>query len=92
MESLNEIKSKIQIESEDFTVTPDASGAYVVRFKDEDRTEPLGFFIEESGNFVFRFATTRSADMLIDDDDCIELIRVIQKAGQLSDAQAELPG
>jgi len=93
MDSLNEIKAKIQIESEDYTVTPDDSGVYLVRFKDDDRRDvPLGFFVEESGNYVFRFATPRAADMIIDDDDCIELIRVVQKAGQLFDAQAELPG
>ena len=89
MESLNEIKAKIHIESEDFTVTPDETGVYIVRFKDAAGNQPIGFFVEESGSFTFRFATTRSADLLIEDDDCTELIRVIQKAGQLFDAQAE---
>jgi hypothetical protein len=92
MDSLDEIKATVQIESEDFTVTPDEAGAYIVRFKSAPETaEPLGFFTPESGNFVFRFAAPRSADILIEDDDCIELIRVIQKAGQLLEAQASTP-
>lgn len=90
MESLNEIKARIEIESEDFTVTPDETGAYIVRFTgagDEDM--PIGLFVEEGGGYVFRFATPRSADLLVEDDDCKELVRVIQKAGLLFEAQAE---
>jgi hypothetical protein len=90
MDSLNEIKARIEIDSEDFTVNPDETGTYIVRFKQAgDAAMPIGLFVEEGGSYVFRFATPRSADLLIEDDDCKEFVRVIQKAGQLFEAQAE---